>query len=93
MRCSTFVFAIELVITLPNDTSVFGTVGVPYFGTEVSSTITAAELVIRTGSTTSAGIAGTVNTRERTSVGRIGAAGVLVLIESIGRDGCRELHL
>ena len=44
MRSLAFVFAFELVVTLPNDTSVFGTVGVPYLGAEEPTAISADEL-------------------------------------------------
>ena len=44
MRCGAFVFALELVVALPYDTSVFGTVGVPYLGAEEPTAISADKL-------------------------------------------------
>ena len=44
MRCSTFVFAFELVVTLPNDTSVIRVVGVPYLGAEEPTAVTTDKL-------------------------------------------------
>ena len=44
MRCGTFVFTLEFVVTLPYDTSVFGIVGIPYLGAEEPAAVSANEL-------------------------------------------------
>lgn len=47
-------------------------------------TITAAELVIRTSLTVTAGSAGAVHTIKGTAIGRIAATGILILVISVG---------
>ena len=44
MRCGTFVFTLEFVVTLPNDTSVLGTIRIPYLGAEEPAAVSANEL-------------------------------------------------